>query len=260
VVAGPPQADVPTPTAVERLAAGSSLRVMWENELGGLTFEVDAAPVRRFVKWAPAGSGLDLASEAARLAWAAPFATVPRVLDHGADVSGSWLLTAALEGESAVARRWLGDPARAVAAIGTGLRALHDALPVDRCPFSWSVADRLARVHDPAARERLADAPPLDRLVICHGDACAPNTLVSDDGRWCGHVDFGALGLADRWADIAVATWSTEWNYGPGWEQPLLAAYGIAPDPERTAYYRELWDASPPAGSASAPDGPLRGQ
>jgi kanamycin kinase len=51
----------------------------------------------------------------------------------------------------------------------------------------------------------------------------------------------GALGLADRWADLAVATWSTEWNYGPGWDDTLLDGYGIAPDPERTEFYRLLW-------------------
>jgi kanamycin kinase len=53
------------------------------------------------------------------------------------------------------------------------------------------------------------------------------------------------LGVADRWADLAVATWSTQWNYGPGWEQPLLAAYGVAADPERIRYYRLLWDLGP---------------
>ncbi len=87
--------------------------------------------------------------------------------------------------------------------------------------------------------------PPIDRLVVCHGDTCAPNTLIGDDGRCAGHVDLGALGVADRWADLAIATWSTRWNYGDGWEPALLAAYGIDPDPERTAYYRLLWDLGP---------------
>jgi hypothetical protein len=62
------------------------------------------------------------------------------------------------------------------------------------------------------------------------------------DGPWCGHVDFGALGVADRWADLAIATWSTEWNYGPGWQAPLLDAYGIEADPDRIRYYRLLGD------------------
>ena len=83
------------------------------------------------------------------------------------------------------------------------------------------------------------------RLVVCHGDACAPNTLLDGDGRVVGHVDLGALGLADRWADLAVASWSTCWNYGDGWEQQLLSAYGVEPDPSRLAYYRLLWDLDP---------------
>lgn len=81
--------------------------------------------------------------------------------------------------------------------------------------------------------------------VVCHGDACAPNTLIDHAGRWAGHVDLGGLGIGDRWADLAIATWSTEWNYGPGWEGTLLAAYGIPPDPERTRLYRALWGSAP---------------
>jgi kanamycin kinase len=41
------------------------------------------------------------------------------------------------------------------------------------------------------------------------------------------------------------ATWSKTWNDGPGWEQPLLDAYGIHADPERTASYRLLYDLGP---------------
>ena len=58
------------------------------------------------------------------------------------------------------------------------------------------------------------------------------------------HVDLGALGVADRWADLAVAAMSTEWNYGPGWSDALVAAYGIDRDPVREAYYRDLWNAT----------------
>jgi kanamycin kinase len=42
-----------------------------------------------------------------------------------------------------------------------------------------------------------------------------------------------------------VATWSTTWNYGRGWENALLAAYGVAPDPVRARYYRRLWEPGP---------------
>jgi kanamycin kinase len=266
LVAGRPREGTTVPLAVEALAGGRPLRAVWKNELGGISFEMGSGATRSFVKWAPAGSGIDLAREATRLVWAADLTPVPRVLDQGTDDTGSWLVTAGLAGESAVTDRWKADPVRAVDAIGRGLRALHEALPVDSCPFSWSVEDRLAdalrrtaagqldstrwhAIHQPIGVERaldlLADAPPPDKLVVCHGDACAPNTLLHSDGIWSGHVDLGALGIADRWADLAIATWSTNWNYGPGWEERLLTAYGIAPDDDRTRYYRLLWDLGP---------------
>jgi len=233
VISGIPQGSVDVPAAVEALAAGRSLRPVWRNELGGLTFELgDGAG---FVKFAPAGSRLPLRQEAERLRWAGPYTPVPEVLAEGADETGVWLHTAALPGRSAVDGRWLADPGPAVAAIGHGLRELHTRLPVDQCPYSWSAADRIAGRVD-------ADPPPVERLVVCHGDACAPNTLVGDDGEWTGHVDMATLGVADRWADLAVASYSLGWNYGPGWEPVFFAAYGIEPDPERIAFYRWLWD------------------
>jgi kanamycin kinase len=245
VVAEAPRSDVPVPAPVAAVAAGEPLQPVWENELGGLTFALGTGPSRRFVKWAPAGSGLDLRPEVARLAWAGRFVTVPSVLSFGESRLGQMLVTAGLPGENAVSPRWVADPAPAVRAIGRGLRHLHDTLPAEACPYTWSVADRLAGARADADLTGLADPPPVDRLVVCHGDACSPNTLVSPAGECTGHVDLGSLGLADRWADLAVATWSLDWNYGPGWEPLLLATYGVDPDPVRTAYYRRLWDVDP---------------
>ncbi len=265
-ISGPAGPGTPIPAPVLAAAAGRPVRAVWENELGGITFEVGARTDRCFVKWAPAASGIDLGEEAARLSWAVSLTPVPQLLSQGADDTGSWIVTAALPGQFAVAERWKADPATAVAAIGEGLRAMHEATATAACPFSWMAEDRLADtrqragegridpacwhpVHQPLgigqALELLADIPPIDRLVICHGDSCAPNTLLTDDGRWSGHVDLGSLGIADRWADLAIATWSTEWNYGPGWDNLLLRAYGVLPDPDRTRYYRLLWDLGP---------------
>lgn len=259
---GPVGGEVPA--LVLDLAGARTVRPVWRNELGGLTFELVAATGdRQFLKWNPRGNGIDLDAEATRLRWAAGRTSVPRLLAAGAAAEATWLLTAALPGQSAVSERWLGDPATAVTALGQGLRRMHDALPVAGCPFSWDVEHRRPAAHHrslageserrrwhrehqhltwDAALRLLADPPAVDRLVVCHGDPCAPNTLVGEDGRWSGHVDLGALGVADRWADLAVATWSTGWNYGPGWTRRLLDAYGVEPDEERTAWYRLLWD------------------
>ncbi|WP_166982205.1 aminoglycoside 3'-phosphotransferase [Paramicrobacterium fandaimingii] len=244
-----PTAPVAIPEAVASLGRGDRLVPVWRNALGGLTFRAEARTRRRaprYIKWGPLQSETSMAAEAARLAWAEQYITVPRVRECGADATHEWLVTEALAGESAVAPRWLAEPARAVAAVGRGLRALHEALPVDACPFDWSVESRIANaarrgIHLPKS---LHEAPDADTLVVCHGDACCPNTLIDDAGEWSGHVDLGALGIADRWADIAVASMSTEWNYGPGWEGALIEAYGLTPDRERLAYYRDLWNAT----------------
>ena len=249
------------PSAVAAVAGGRPVRVVWRNRLGGLTCEVGTRPDRWFVKWAPAASGADLADEAARLRWAEPFTPVPRLIGQGRDESGSWLVTAALPGRDAASARWRARPRVAVRAIGEGLRALHESLPVGSCPFSWSAEDRRAELrrgmengrldpmwwpspgpplHVREALDLLAAPPPIDRLVVCHGDSCAPNTLLTVNGRWSAHVDLGDLGLADRWADLAIATWNVTLNYGPGWEGLLLDAYGVAPDAARTTYYRLL--------------------
>lgn len=259
---GVPRDEVSVPDAVRAVAAADQITVVWANELGGLTFELTGVD-RRFVKWAPVESSLDLEGEAERMRWAGRYAAhVPTVLDVRRSDEGAVLITAPIPGENAVSERWKREPLIAVRAIGSGLRALHEALPVGDCPFNWSVECRLEiaqrrNLTEPNYRDRwdeshralttaeafaiAADSPPIDLAVVCHGDACAPNTLI-DQGSWSGHVDLGDLGVADRWADLAVAAWSTEWNYGPGWSGHLFEAYGVEDDPERTSYYRLLWD------------------
>ncbi|MCX7522071.1 aminoglycoside 3'-phosphotransferase [Microbacterium sp. STN6] len=264
-IAAVPAESAAVPDRVTALSNGDEIRPVWRNVLGGMTYRLGAdTPRDRHVKWVPAGTPeLDLEAEAERLAWVQPFASVPHVIDAGADETGSWLVTTTLPLRSAVDPRWIADPRTAVTAIGEGLRRFHDTVPIERCPFTWSVEERMRRVderiasgeqsakwapehralsvHD--ARAILAAPPPLD-AVVCHGDACAPNTLLDDWGAFAAHVDLGSLGVADRWADLAVAAWSTEWNYGPGWEDLLISAYGAGRDDERIAYYRLLWDLS----------------
>ena len=236
----------PPPAEVAELAAAEGLQVVglvWRNQLGGLTFRCRGVDGISFVKWLPAHPEFDVDAEAARLRWAAQYVPVPGVLGFGHGPGCSWLWTRALPGVSAIDGRWRDDPAVPVRAIGAGLRLLHDRLPVTGCPFSWSVTDRLAGsgVDRP---DLLAEVPAVDRLVVCHGDACAPNTLLDDNGRYVGTVDLGALGVADRWADLAVATTNLIRNFPGGFEQELLDAYGVDHDDQRLRYYSQLWDAT----------------
>lgn len=233
-----PTGDTAIPPVVRDLAGAERIEVVWLNQLGGLTFALGEHNSRRFLKWVPQESGLDLNAERQRLSWANRFIDAPKVLSYGETDEESWMITRALQGESAVSERWKRDPEVAVRAIGAQLRLVHDSLPVEECPFDWTAETRLEGKRDRLA----AQVPPSDLLVVCHGDACAPNFLIADDGHPVGVVDLGALGVGDRWADIAIATWSTQWNYGPGWEATLLDAYGVAADSVRTEYYRLLWE------------------
>ncbi|MBD3942160.1 aminoglycoside 3'-phosphotransferase [Microbacterium sp. NEAU-LLC] len=238
-----PTSDIVVPAKVRELARGAALVPVWHNEDGGLTFRTDDG---RYIKHTPRTLETSFAAEAERLEWAAAYIAVPRVLDIGGDDTHEWIVTASIAGRSAVDPAFREDAATAVRAVGEGLRALHEALPVSECPFEWTVPRRIANAARRGIRipDALREPPPVDRLVVCHGDACMPNTLIGEGGRWSGHVDLGALGVGDRWADIAVASMSTLWNYGEGWEDALIAAYGVEPDRERLAYYRDLWNAT----------------
>lgn len=263
MVAGPPRESLPVPPRVLSIAAGRLVHLTWRNDQGGLTYELGTGQDRCFCKWAPADGPVTLEAERLRLLWAGPWGKVPTVLGHGADAAGSWLVTSAVPGESAFSGRWKREPGTAVKAIGAGLRAFHDRLPVESCPFSATPEVLLAELRRQAAAGKvqratwhpshrsldlgqaftlLAAPPPVDALVVCHGDATPPNTILDEEGRCSGHVDLGGLGVADRWSDLAIATWSVQWNFGPGWEGALLDAYGVGADPERTRYYRLLWD------------------
>ena len=219
-LAGRPPADYILPDAVAALVGDQPFEPVWLNLEGGLTLRLGD----RYLKWSP--TSLD--AERERLQWAAAFHPVPQVIDYGID----WMLTQAIDARSAVDT----DGATAARALGTGLRALHDALPVADCPFEWSAESR-------GAARLKGTAPPIDRLVVCHGDACVPNTLVDAAGDWAAHVDLGHLGRADRWADLAVASMSLGWNFGDGFEAAFFEAYGIEPDDLRIRFYRDLWNA-----------------
>jgi hypothetical protein len=67
-------------------------------------------------------------------------------------------------------------------------------------------------------------------------DGPAPSGVSVASG---GYAD---LGVANRWRDVAVGTWSTTWNFGPDLESLFLDAYGAAPNPDRQAFYRLLYD------------------
>jgi kanamycin kinase len=216
-----------------------------------------------FLKVGRAGAYPGLGAEAARTRWAGAHLPVPEVVATGSHGTVDWLVTAALAGRPATDPA-AGETGRVVVALAEGLRRLHDTAPVAGCPFDSRLRAAMAHVRrrvaaglvDPAEdfdeEHRHLDAagalrvlerlqPADEDLVVCHGDYCPPNALLTDL-RVTGYVDLGELGVADRWWDLGVATRAVTGNYGPGFEPLFLAAYGTPPDPRRRAFYRLLYD------------------
>lgn len=217
-----------------------------------------------FVKLAEVGHYPTLAGEADRMRWAHPHLPVPDVVHQGTEASIDWLVTTALPGRDATHPRLREEPAALARILARGLRAFHDMAPAEGCPFDFRIATALRHVRSrleaglidqqrdfheefshltPAEALRVLDSthPESEDLVVCHGDYCLPNILI-EDGRATGYVDLGELGVADRWWDLAAATWSLTWNLGPGFENLFLAEYGARPDIERMTFYRLLYD------------------
>ncbi len=224
--------DDPVPAIVIELSRGRPIELVWRNELGGMTFRLGG----EFLKWNPRRTGIDLERERVRLEWLAGRHPAPQVVDWGGDDDAQWLLMAALPGESAVGDDWRARRPEAIRAIASGLLAIH-AIPIGDFPSSWMAEGWVGQES-----ASLGTRPPLVEPVLVHGDACAPNTLISIEGEWTGNVDFGDLAVGDRWADLAIASLSLDWNFGPGHQGELFDAYGIEPDEERIDYYRAVWD------------------
>ncbi len=70
------------------------------------------------------------------------------------------------------------------------------------------------------------------REVLVHGDYCSPNVLVEND-RLSALVDVGRARVDSPRIDFAAAIWSLQYNFGPGFAQMFLDAYGTPPLTER---------------------------
>ena len=227
---------------------------------GHPTYRLHRDGVRLFLKLHPTGSSIP--DEAVRLRWAEEFLPVPRLIEYGSDGDYDWLLTEGLPGVDAT--RLTADSRALVIALGEGMRAFHEAVPVRECPFDFTVATALDHVRgrlaagliDPAAdfhaehaglsaasavQLLVSTVPTVEEPVVCHGDYSFPNVML-EGGKVTGYLDLGSLGVTDRWADLAACAWSCDFNLGPGHNDLLFEAYGTPLDQDRLSWYRLLYD------------------
>ncbi|MGK8556546.1 phosphotransferase [Nocardia gipuzkoensis] len=141
--------------------------------------------------------------------------------------------------------------------LGSLLRRLH-RIPVGECPFDGRLDVVLAQARrhviedlvDPddfdddnrgstpaqILARLLAQRPAQEDLVVAHGDFTPSNVLENEI-----LLDLGALGVADRYRDLAPAERDLREDFGDAEVTAFFAAYGLAePDESRLEYYRLL--------------------
>ncbi|QWF80324.1 APH(3') family aminoglycoside O-phosphotransferase [Amycolatopsis sp. CA-230715] len=214
-------------------------------------------------------AGFDVAGEADRLDWlGAHGIPAAHVVDTGEKDGVAWLVSTAVPGRTAAEDWASGEREAVVDAVADFTRVLH-ALPVADCPFDRSLAVTVPHARY-AAENGLVDLEDLDdersgwsaaRLVteldgalpgveesvVCHGDLCLPNVLLDPSTfEVTGLIDVGRLGVADRYADLALITRSLRAGdlnpqFGARFADRFLARYGEVPvDTTRLDFYRLL--------------------
>lgn len=211
-----------------------------------------------FLKKLEAAYSNHLQDVAARLEWLKGRVTVPEVVYYEDAPQTSLVMTAVpgfdltyFDGKSPAVKRQL------TVTLARALKQFH-ALDARDCPFDHSAARELARLETHLAEreasvgesaglqtarvtlEALKQKQPAEDLVLTHGDACLPNILVVDY-ELSGFIDLGAAGLGDRCRDLERACWSLGYNYGEGYDEVFLGAYGATDfDRKKLSFYREL--------------------
>jgi streptomycin 3"-kinase len=149
--------------------------------------------------------------------------------------------------------------------LSAAFRALHE---LTDCPFSRPLSEVVEQAADVVRRgavnpqflreevhaerpeillERIrAEQPYAEKvadLVVCHGDACLPNVLLDPETlEVTGFIDLGRLGVADRYADLALTTVQLldEWDLPADafLREYSLRGYGLEePDQRRLDFY-----------------------
>ncbi|WP_245745690.1 aminoglycoside 3'-phosphotransferase [Nocardia altamirensis] len=242
-----PSLPIPLPQQVSALLGPAPT---WSAEHEGMSGGVALVNDMYWLKQGPKA-----VAEEQRLNW---------LRDHGIRVpeivvfDGDVLVLADAGAPSLAARAEAGAGADSIGAImGALLRRLH-SLPVAECPFDGRLDGVLAQARrqvvedlvdpddfdddnqdsgpDEVLARLLAERPDGEDLVVAHGDFTPPNVL---EGAIL--LDVGALGVADRYRDLALAVRDLREDFGADEVAAFFAAYGLDdPDEQRLEYYRLL--------------------
>jgi aminoglycoside phosphotransferase len=257
---------IPLPASLSRLLAGARFA---KDTIGCSTsavFKVCGLPEvgDAYLKVVEPVAGEDLLREKAVLDWLQGRLPVPRVLYFIEQFEIQYLLISAIPGLGAENEYFLStdNTPGMVRELARGLRQIH-SLDIGDCPFPRHLDTMLAeagrrvelglvspydfqpkntsRAPEDILQELMDKCPKDEDLVFTHGDYCLPN-IILQDRQLSGFIDWGRAGVADRYADIALAVRSLRYNLGDRRGVDLarlfLEEYGLEQaDEEKIAYF-----------------------
>lgn len=217
-----------------------------------------------YLKMQQANEDDDLRRERDVLEWLRSRLPVPEVLYFGQRGAMQYLLISEIPGANAADRTFTRVNAAAdmVKALAQGLRQTH-AVDITGCPFDRRLdvvlveaelrverglvdtanvqPENLGQIPEGILRRLRTTRPATEDLVFTHGDYCLPN-IILERGKVSGFIDLGRAGIADRYADIALAVRSLTHNMqlpeSPQLVDLFLREYGLRQaDVEKIAYY-----------------------
>lgn len=183
----------------------------------------------RYLKLAIGQPATELQLEIERLHWLQGRTLVPQILHEVRYENEVALFTSALPGLSLVhvPKNEFKEHAEL---IGRALKQLH-RIDISDCPFLHSSEG------GPESPDGLLDPPKLtiyheliqrfpehENRVFLHGDPSLPN-IFAKNGEFSGWIDLGSAGIGNPYRDVALALWSLNYNYGPGFDNALLDSY-----------------------------------
>jgi kanamycin kinase/aminoglycoside 3'-phosphotransferase-2 len=220
---------------------------------------------KRFLKVQAAESYETIEAQKQKLEWIEDKLPVPRVLYYEKTTENEYMITEGIEGidgKDGIEKFPEEMLPEIVSTIARGLKMLH-SVPIDDCPYDNSLKIYMKIAEDSyrsgkvetaelirkfgcgnieeAYNELLQTSSEItEELVFTHGDFSMPNVMLQD-GKITGFLDLGSCGIADIYADLAIAERSVIWNYGEKYVDLFYKAYGVnSPDRKKVRFYQLL--------------------
>lgn len=214
-------------------------------------------------------NSIEAATERTMMQWMRDKLPIPRIICHETMHDRSFLLMSRVSGKMSCDLSLINEPGKLIDVLSEGLKMLW-SVDVSKCPCDASLDHQLAAAEynvrnglvdlenvepDTFGEKGFKDSEdllawlkahrPTEEPVLSHGDYCLPNVFADDTG-FCGLIDLGRAGVADRYRDIAICyrslTSNLRGSYGghPPIDydaEELFRKLGIQPDWEKIRYH-----------------------